>query len=69
MPSKGSRIIPIRLPSDLLDQVDKAVQGSELRRKGEPWTRSSFIRRAIEEKLAHAARSRKPRPGRGPKGE
>jgi hypothetical protein len=55
--SKGSQIVPVRIPAELLGLVDDAVARSVHTRKDGPWTRSSFIIAAIEEKLAKKARS------------
>jgi hypothetical protein len=55
--SKGSQIVPVRLPAELLALLDAAVARSVDTRKDGPWTRSSFIVKAIEEKLNKMARS------------
>jgi hypothetical protein len=55
--SKGSQIVPVRIPAELLGLVDDAVARSAHTRKNGPWTRSSFILAAIEEKLNKMARS------------
>jgi hypothetical protein len=55
--SKGSQIVPVRFPAELLQLVDQAVARSVSTRRDSPWTRSSFIVSAIEEKLNKMARS------------
>jgi hypothetical protein len=55
--SKGSPRLTIRIPAELLALVDKAVYRSVYTRTNGPWTRSSFVISAIEEKLAKMARS------------
>lgn len=57
--SKGSPVVPIRIPATLLERIETQIAESNPRRKGEPWTRSAFILSAIEEKLAKMERSRK----------
>ena len=57
--SKGSPIIPIRFPQELLAQVDKEVARAERTRPGEPWTRSSFVLAAVRAFLAKRERSRR----------
>ena len=56
--SKGSPIVPIRVPAELLVEVDRYVSESADSRKGEPWSRSSFIVTAIRDKLFHLERGR-----------
>jgi hypothetical protein len=55
--ARGSPLVSIRIPDELLALVDQAVARSVDRRRDGPWTRSGFILRAIEEKLAKMARS------------
>jgi hypothetical protein len=55
--ARGSPILSIRIPTELLELVDQAVARSVDTRKDGPWTRSSFILAAIEEKLKKMARS------------
>jgi hypothetical protein len=57
VPGKGSPLLSLRLPAELLALVDKAVARSAGTRRAGPWTSSSFILAAIEEKLAKMARS------------
>jgi hypothetical protein len=55
--SRGSPRLTVRLPAELLALVDEAVVRSVHSRRDGPWTRSSFIQAAVEEKLAKGARS------------
>jgi hypothetical protein len=54
---KGSQIVPVRIPAELLSLMDQAVARSVDTRHAGPWNRSSFILSAIEEKLKKMARS------------
>jgi hypothetical protein len=49
--------VNIRIPGELLGLVDQAVARSVDTRRDGPWTRSSFMLKAIEEKLDKMARS------------
>jgi hypothetical protein len=49
--------LSLRIPAELLRLVDQAVARSGHARRDGPWTRSSFIQEAIEEKLKKMARS------------
>jgi hypothetical protein len=55
--AKGSPILSLRIPVELLELVDQAVARSVASRRDGSWTRSSFILAAIEEKLKKMARS------------
>lgn len=55
--SRGSQIVPVRIPAELLGLVDDTVARSVHTRKDGPWTRSSFIVKAIEDCLRKMARS------------
>ena len=56
--SRGSPVTPVRLPQELIDRIVAAYKRANLTRKEEPYTLSSFIRHAIEEKLAKMERGR-----------
>lgn len=56
-PYRGSKILTVRVPQELLDLMDELVRHSETRRVESPHTRSSFILAAIEEKIKKMARS------------
>ena len=53
----GSPTVTVRFPVELLEQVQQAVVRSADTRKDGPWTLSSFIVAAVEEKLEKMARS------------
>jgi len=55
--SRGSPLLTVRIPAELLALVDQTIARSAGTRRDGPWTRSSFIISAIEEKLAKMARS------------
>lgn len=57
--SKGSPIIPLRLNEIHLREIDAAIKATNKRRSLAPYTRSSWIRAAIEDRLQHIQRSRK----------
>lgn len=59
--SKGSYVVPVRVPAELLAEVEATVKRSAHTRTGEPWTRSSFIIAALREKLSKMKRSNAPR--------
>jgi len=55
--SKGSQIVPVRFPAELLVLMDQAIARSVDTRMAGPFTRSLFVQKAVEEKLAKMARS------------
>lgn len=55
--SKGTPITCVRIPPDMLAQVDALVERSITHAAEEPWTRTSWIVQAIREKLAKRLRS------------
>lgn len=55
--AKGSPVVAVRIPTELLELIDDVIVRSAATRKDGPWTRSSFIIAAIEEKLDKMARS------------
>jgi hypothetical protein len=56
--SKGSKIIPFRIPSELLAEMESVIAGRNSRAKGEPWGRTGFVIAAIREKISKMQRSR-----------
>jgi len=56
--SKGSQIIPVRIPEDLLAVVQQTIQSANSKRRHEPYTVSSWIRQCVAEKLSHLKRSK-----------
>ena len=59
--SKGSPIIPVRIPAELLAAVDAAIARTSLKRREGPWTRSAWILQALRDKLAHMERAARPK--------
>ena len=57
--SKGSPIVAVRLPAELLARVNLAVRKLQERTREEPPTRNAWIVKAISEALAKRERSRK----------
>lgn len=55
--SKGTRIYSLRLPPELMDEVEMAIERSVGNRAAEPYNRTTWIIAAIREKLAHLKRS------------
>lgn len=62
--SKGSQVIPVRIPKELLTEIEQAIQSANLTTGLEPYTVSSWIRKCVAEKLAHLKRSRRRPRGR-----
>jgi len=56
--SRGSPIVPVRIPAELLAEIGQVIDGRNERARGAPWTRSEFIVLALREKLAKMERSR-----------
>lgn len=56
--SKGSPIIPIRIPAEVLASMDLTIVQRNTYTHNEPWSRSSFIISAIKDKIAKMERSR-----------
>ena len=56
--SKGSTVVLVRITAEMLDEMKIEINRLNHRVKGEPYNRSSFIRKAIMDKLDHIARSR-----------
>lgn len=57
--SKGSKIVPVRVPPLFLAAIDAAIVEANKNRKGEPYTRSSWILSACSSKLDHNSRGKK----------
>jgi metal-responsive CopG/Arc/MetJ family transcriptional regulator len=57
MAYRGSTIVPVRIPDELLTLIDETIARVNPRKRDEPFDRSSFIRKAILEKLNHYTRS------------
>lgn len=54
---RGSRIVPVRIDDTLLESISATITRVNKSRRDKPFTVSSFIRKAIEEKLHHYQRS------------
>lgn len=54
---KGSQIISVRIPDDLLRWIDATIERINPKRFEEPFTRGSFIKAALEEKKKKMRRS------------
>jgi len=57
--SRGSKIVPVRIPDEMLAEVQEAVDSQNFHTKGVPLRVSEWIRKCIEVKLKHLKRSRK----------
>lgn len=57
--SRGSRIVKVRVPENLLAWIEETIAGRNQRTRKEPWTMSDFLREAVAEKLKHMSRSRR----------
>ena len=55
--ARGSPVVSVRIPAELLALVNEVIARSADTRKDGPWTLSSFIVAAVEEKLEKQARS------------
>lgn len=54
--SRGSPILSIRVPAELLDQIDSAVRDHESRTRGEVLSRNALLVKWIRESLAKRER-------------
>lgn len=59
MTYRGSKIIPVRMPTELVEALVATITRVNKSRTEEPYSPSTFIRAAIREKIAHYARSNK----------
>jgi hypothetical protein len=57
--SKGSPIITLRVNEQLLSDLEDEIRNANFNRKDTPYTRSSWILKAVTEKISHLKRSRK----------
>jgi len=57
--SKGTKIIPVRVSKQIENEINEAIISRNNVTREACWTRSDFIRQAINDKLAHIRRSRK----------
>jgi metal-responsive CopG/Arc/MetJ family transcriptional regulator len=56
---KGTKIYSVRLDDQVVTEINAVMDSSFLTSRQEPLTLSAFIRKAIDEKLWHSARSRR----------
>jgi hypothetical protein len=56
--SRGTRVVPVRLPEDLMVMVQITIELRNQNSPEAPWTLSDFIRIALSEKIRKMARSR-----------
>ena len=59
--SKGSKVVPIRFEDDLLWALDGVIAQVNERVKGEPYNRSTFIRKCVADEMKHLGRGRRGR--------
>jgi hypothetical protein len=57
--SKGSPIVPVRFEKELLATIDAEILRVNLHYSVVPYNRSSFIVKAVKDRMNHLARSRK----------
>lgn len=62
--SKGNPKVVVRFRQEVLDRIEAAIQSANYNRKDEPYDVSAWIRKAVDDKLAHLERSK-----RKPKGD
>lgn len=55
----NSQVIPIRIPPLLLAAIDQQIKETNRKFSKHPYNRSSWILKAVSEKLSHALRSGK----------
>jgi hypothetical protein len=60
--SRGSPVVPIRIPVELLDRIERQIRQRNHHTHEEPWTLSDFIRVSVERNLSKMCRSRRGRP-------
>lgn len=60
--SKGTQIIPVRVSKELLNEINLAINSRNRLTRDAEWSRSDFIRAAINDKLCHIRRGRKKNP-------
>lgn len=60
--SRGSQVVCIRIPAEMLAQIDARVRELETRSFDCSYTRTTYILRAVRRDLAHDVRARAARP-------
>ena len=63
--SKGLQIVPVRMSADLISEIDAAIRSAEASTHATLYSRSTWIRKAIVEKLDHTKRAKKVRKRKG----
>ena len=58
MPTAGTSKVVVRIPPDLLEEMQLTIATRNVYTREEPWSVSDFIRVAICEKIAKMRRSR-----------
>jgi predicted DNA-binding protein len=61
VPTKGTPLTPFRLSDELLERIDRAVASANKTGRKVPYNRATWVRHALEEKLAKLDRSRRKR--------
>jgi hypothetical protein len=56
--SKGSKIVPVRIPEVLIHEIQEAIASADVYRFDQPYTVSEWIRGAVAERLGHLRRAR-----------
>lgn len=59
--SRGSKVVHVRLDDARLKAVQSAIDSANHHTRDVPYDLSAWIRQAIDDKLAHLVRSRRPR--------
>lgn len=59
--SKGNKVVPVRFTPEELQAIAEAIESANDHTRDEPYTVSSWIRKAVKDKLAHLSRSKRPR--------
>lgn len=56
--SKGSPLISLRLPGETLRMLDLLIDRNNYSKNTEPWTRSSWVRDCVIDKVFHQFRAK-----------
>lgn len=57
--SKGSKIVPVRIPDRLFSAIVDAMEAANRTRFEEPYVLSTYVRKCLVDKLDHLQRSKK----------
>lgn len=66
--SRGSKIVPVRLPEKLYHAIVEAMESANRTRFEEPYVVSTYVRKCLVEKLEHLERSKKKKSSKQEKG-